>query len=78
MPKLNQEEIWHKKRRRHSQNRRVSKTTSLGQSTETQVIHQKQELLLARQDLQGQSHKALKRAGTESHQYPEFSLTRRG
>ena len=57
---------------------RVSKTTSPGQSTETQVIHQKREHLSARQDLQGQSHKALQRAGKESDQYAEPSLTQRG
>ena len=58
---------------------RVSKTTSPGQSTETKAIHQKGELLPAKQDLQGQCQKALvQRAGKESHHYPEPSSTHRG
>ena len=37
------------------------------------MIHQKRKLLSARQDVQRQSHKALQRAGKESHQYPDPS-----
>ena len=60
------------------QNKRVCKTRSPGQSAESKAIHQKDELLPARQDLQGQCQKVLQRAGKKSHHYPEPSLTRRG
>ena len=48
------------------QNKRVSKTRSPGQSAESKEIHQKDELLPARQDLQGQCQKVLQRAGKKA------------